>query len=159
MSDTPLSVVQDELRKGLRVFRAFQGADQLITDLQTAEQRQAEAEATLAALQPKIASAQQHLATAEAGIEHARAEAVSVADSIKQACEAEVLRAKTEAATLLADAKEEANTLLATATRKAKDADARADKAEARIATTAAALAELEGKLEAAKAHVAKLLG
>lgn len=158
-NETPLSVVQDELRRGLRVFRAFEQAEATITALQAAEQRVTDTQRLLETLQIRLGDVNEQLADANTALTQSKATRTKLLDSAKGEAEAIVAKAKADAADVAAKAKAKADERLDKAEDKAKDAEARASDAEQRCEAATKALAEIESKLEAAKAQVAKLLG
>ena len=157
--DVPLSVVQDELRKGLRIFRAFEKAEDTINAL-------AAADARLAHLTLSIDRQQEALTAVTAKLDEVTLARGSAETAVKRLLsetgterEQVIAKAHEQAATIVTDAKDKAKAVADTAAKKAEAAEARASEAEQRCADASKSLAEVEGKLEAAKAQIAKLLG
>lgn len=148
-----------ELRKGLRVFKAFERAEEVAVYLEGAEQNKRELEAAIARLRVELDAAKtQHDAELAAlAAEKAAAEQAAAAakDAAKAAGKAEVEAATRRATKLVDDAAQEVQ-----AAQQARDAAlATAATAELRVKAAAEELAEVTRKLEAAKAQIAKLLG
>jgi chromosome segregation ATPase len=157
--ETPLSVTVDELRRGLRVFRAFENAEATITALQAAEQRTVDTQRAIETLQADLAKVTDEVSQATAARDAAQTAAKKLlADAAEQRDEI-LAKAKDDATDVTAKAKAKADERLDKAEDKAKAAEAKAAEAEERCAAATAELAEIESKLEAAKAQIAKLLG
>lgn len=153
------SEVLIELRKGLRVFKAFEHAEELAVAVEGLEQNQRELQAAIAKLRDEQAAAlTEHAAT------------VTRLGAERQAAEDAAARAKKAAQDAgraeVAAARRRANEVEAEAARDNAAAAARRDEmlqqaaaAEQRVADAAVTLGELTAKIEAAKAQIAKLLG
>lgn len=158
-NETPLSVTVDELRRGLRVFRAFEQAEATITALQGAEQRVTDTQRLIETLQAKLAEVNEELFDANSALTQSKATCSEMLANTKSEAEAILANAKADAADIAAKAKAKADERLDNAEDKARDAEARAGEAEKRRDAATKALAEIESKLETAKTQIAKLLG
>jgi hypothetical protein len=155
MSDTKLAL--DELRKGLRIFRAFEHAESVLSQVQSAEQRIAEAQLALAGLQPQVDAAKQLVAdsafAAQAAVDAARAstaQAKVVADSI-------VANAQAQAASMKAEADTYFETTRAGVLDMVNKAQASVDDRVAQRDALDVEVNDLEARAEKARAYIAKL--
>ena len=147
-----------ELRKGLRVFKAFEQAEQAAVYLEGLEQNEKELNASLAKLK------QEHLAATNAAAAELAALTARVATAEAQATQAEA-EAGDAAAKLRAEAAKKASQLLAKSETalaalelKATAADLAAREAEVARDQAQRELAAIEVKIENAKSQIAKLL-
>jgi chromosome segregation ATPase len=157
--DVPLSVIQDELRKGLRVFRAFEKAEETINALAAADHRLAHLNVSITRQQEALTAVTVQLDEATLARESAKAAVKRLLAETGTEREQVMAKANEQAAQIVADAKDKADALTKKAVQKAEAAEERANAAEARERAAAAELAEIESKLDAAKAQIAKLLG
>jgi hypothetical protein len=155
MSDAKLAL--DELRKGLRIFRAFEHAEGVIAQVQSADQRVAEAQLALAALQPQVDSAKQLVAdstrAAQAAVDAARAataEAKVVADGIVSAAQAKADAVKAKADTYFETTKKGVEEMVNKAQASFDERIARRDALEDETN-------DLEARVEKANAYIAKI--
>jgi hypothetical protein len=149
----------DELRKGLRIFRAFEKAEGVIALLQSAEQRTAEAQLQLSHLRPQVDAAKGEfdamVLSTEKIVADARAAAAEItrvamerADAIVTAANKKVIHAERVHADTLSKAQEDLAVIQ--------------NEAElAKIARDAAVveLDDLEKKIAKVRARAEQLLG
>lgn len=153
------SEVQAELQKGLRAFKVFEKADELISFFAGLEQNVRELQAQITKLKGDLAKEQTATEAALKALAEQRAAAERDADAAKLAAERagkkELEAAKTKADAMVSKAADD----VTHAQSVQKAAEEAAVAAEARAAAADAALADLTQKIEAAKAQIAKLLG
>jgi len=155
MSEAKLAL--DELRKGLRIFRAFEHAEVVITQVQSAEQQVAEAQLALAALRSQIdagkALVNDSVAAAQATVDAARAQAADIQETADKAladASAEAARVRIEADAYYEKTKAGCDGMINAAQAKVDTLVAERDELEA--AANAA-----EKRAETARAYIAKL--
>lgn len=153
------SEIQAELQKGLRAFKVFEKADELVTFFVGLEQNVRELQAQIAKLKDDLAKEDVATKVALKSLADARAAAERDADAAKAAADRagkkEVEAAKAKVDAMLAKAS--ADVVAAQSTQ--KKAEEAAVAAEARVADAEKSLADLTQKIEVAKAQIAKLLG
>lgn len=156
---TSLLQAADDARRLLRGFKAFEEVAQALEAAGLIEQRTAEAQRTLTDLLPKIESARQALADAEAHAGNALSKAGTlVSEATAEA--ANITRTARVAAQRLADeAQATAAEREAQATAKVREADVKVAAATAERDAILAEVNRLESRLTSAKAAAAKLLG
>lgn len=155
MSDAKLAL--DELRKGLRIYRAFEHAEAVISQVQGAEQRVTEAQLALAGLQPQVDAAKQLVAdstaAAQAAVDAARAstaQAKTVADGIVSNAQAQAAKVKADADAYYETTKRGVEDMVNKAQASVDERIARRDALEAETK-------DLEARVEKAKAYIAKI--
>lgn len=153
------SEVLVELRKGLRVYKAFEHAEKLAVAVEGLEQNQRELEAAIAKLREETELAKGAHAQTMARLAAERQAAQDAAAQAKKAAQ-EAGRAE------VAAARRRANEVEAEAARDNAAAAARRDEmlrqalaAEQRATAAADQLEELTARITAARAEIAKLLG
>ena len=149
----------DDARRLLRGFKAFEEVAQALELTGNVVQAKAEAEATLAALQPQIEAAKAELADVKAQAKAAKAKSADTVDAAERQADLVTASAQAKADDLMAAAAQ------AMAQAKADAADlavagaaALAKATEARDAVAAETQA-LQAKLDELKAQATKLLG
>lgn len=155
MSDTKLAL--DELRKGLRIFRAFEHAEGVITVVQAAEQRVAEANAQIATLTTTVDQLQAAALQAKAAGEQHLADARATAEKALAECQTECQEKRAEATTLANDIVAEANAVMAKAHAELDALHAEFNETTGRHEALAADVKDLEARAEKARAYIAKL--
>jgi hypothetical protein len=155
MSDAKTAL--DELRKGLRIFRAFEHAEAVIGQVQSADQRVAEAQLALAALQPQVDGAKQLVAdsaqAAQAAVDAARAgtaQAKVVADGIVSNAQAHADNVKAQTDAYYETTKKGVEEMVNKAQASVDTLVEQRDAVEAEVK-------DLEARAEKARAYIAKL--
>lgn len=153
------SEIQSELKKGLRAFKVFEKADEMISFFAGLEQNVRELQAQIAKVKDDLAKEQEAADAALKALAEQRAGAERDAEAAKAAAD-HAGKKELDAAKVKADAiigKAAADVAYAQSVQKAAEEAAVA--AEARAAAADATLADLTQRIEAAKAQIAKLLG
>ena len=148
-----------ELRKGLRVFKAFEHAESLATFVEGLEQNKRELEAAILKLRVDLESSKSthdaDLADLVAKKAEAEADARAAKDAAKLAGQDEMLAAKRKAKSTL----EQAAAGVEAAQARQAEAERAAREAEGRVDAANDTLKQLTFKIDSAKAQIAKLLG
>ena len=153
------SEIQAELKKGLRTFKVFEKADELITFFAGLEQNVRELQTQIAKLKDDLAKDEAVANAALKSLADQRAAAERDADAAKAAAD-RAGKKEFEAAKAKADSMvNKAAADVANAQAVQAKAEEAAVAAEARVAEAEKSLADLTQRIEAAKAQIAKLLG
>lgn len=148
-----------ELQKGLRVFKAFEGAEKVIAVLESAQQVQAETDARINALRGELEAISADVEAAKGELADVKAKSKELISTTTTKATAMAAEAAEKAAAVLAEAEGKAAEQIAAANAHTKAMDEKLGEIMAARNTAMDELAETEAKIEKAKAQIAKLLG
>lgn len=144
-----------EVQKGVRMFKAFSEAEKIIAFLQNLEQVEREVTAKVTAAREAQVAAETELATVTDRIADATAQAKRIVEDAEATAGEKFAKVNAE----IRQAQAESNDALARKQAQVAAEDAKLADARAGVADATKELAELQSKIESAKAHIAKLLG
>lgn len=147
-----------DLKKIIDLFSPINDAISIIEKVATLEQAENEAKQRIDKLRKEAAKIEADNIKAESEAGAIMATAQEKANGLGVAANTELANAKAKAEAILAEARAQAKTLTAAADEKVKKLQDQADAALAAVKERNAELADLEAKIEKAKAQIAKML-
>ncbi len=149
----------DELRKGLKVYRAFEHAEEVIGTLQAAAQQLQEMRNALADLTPQVDATRAALAAVTDQVEAAKLQATEILSTAKVQAEKLVSDAHDETREVLSDRSNYLKAMEDASAAAVADAKTQVDALGVQQVELAKEVAELEKKAEKARAYLTKLAG
>lgn len=149
----------NDLKKIIELFAPINDAISIIEKVATLEQAENEAIQRIDKLRKEAAKLEANNKNAQTIAEGLINEASARAAALGEAADAEMVMTKNKAAAILADARSNVQALTEEAEAKCKALQSDAVAAAERTAIANKELAELEAKIEKAKAQIAKMLG
>lgn len=149
----------NDLKKIIELFAPINDAISIIEKVATLEQAENEAIQRIDELRKEAAKLEANNKNAQTIAEGLINEASARATALGEAADAEMVMTKDKAASILADAHSKVQALTEEAEAKCKALQSDAVAAAERTAAANKELAELEAKIEKAKAQIAKMLG